>query len=207
VSSPVVDALADPAPPAAPRDSTDDRILDAALRSFETFGLRRTSMEDVARQAGLGRVTLYRRFRSRDALVGAVILREANRFLAELDARVAPLETLAERAEEGFVFTVRAMREHRLVTRLLATEPEAVLPYLTIEGGPLLVAAREYLERLLLELQPSRSRSRSRTSLASEAGVRLMQSFLLTPGGPVDAADERSLRRFARQVIVPLLAA
>ena len=49
-------------------DPTTERILVGALQQFEEFGLRRTTMEDVARRVGVSRVTIYRRFAGKDAL-------------------------------------------------------------------------------------------------------------------------------------------
>ncbi|MCP9976309.1 TetR/AcrR family transcriptional regulator [Actinomadura madurae] len=122
-----------------------DRILDAALRSFETYGPRRTTMDDVARESGLGRATIYRRFPTKGDLVTGVLLREARRFFAELDEAVAALPTLEERLVEGFAVALRISREQRLVTRLMVVEPELILPHSTVKAGPLLAAARGYL--------------------------------------------------------------
>ncbi|WP_040697921.1 helix-turn-helix domain-containing protein, partial [Nocardia vinacea] len=61
------------------RDDAADpetRILDAALVQFSKVGVKKTTIEDVARQAGVDRVTVYRRVGSRDDLVQAVISRE-----------------------------------------------------------------------------------------------------------------------------------
>src|SRR3954463_11163384 len=87
-------------------DDTASRVLAAALEQFEEFGIRRTTMEDVARRAGLSRVTIYRRFPGKEALVEAVILGEAQRFFAELEAAVAGIESVEERIVEAFVRTL-----------------------------------------------------------------------------------------------------
>jgi AcrR family transcriptional regulator len=67
-------------------DEVSGRILDAALDRFAAFGLRRTTMEDIASAADVARATVYRRFTGRDEIVRAVILREMARFIAEVDA-------------------------------------------------------------------------------------------------------------------------
>ena len=61
-----------------------ERILDAALGQFEDFGLRRSTMEDIARRCGLSRITIYRRFPRKENLVEAVVLRELRNFLGDL---------------------------------------------------------------------------------------------------------------------------
>ncbi len=50
-------------------DKTYEKILDAGLALFVEFGLRRTTMEDVATRAGIGRATAYRRFADKDQLI------------------------------------------------------------------------------------------------------------------------------------------
>ncbi len=168
------------------REPQADRILDAALRCFETYGPRRTTMDDVARESGLGRATIYRRFPTKGDLVTGVLLREARRFFAELDEAVAALPTLAERLVEGFAVALRISREQRLVNRLMVVEPEQILPHSTVKAGPLLAAARR--------LHPSWLRTAQRLGAApadvdpevvAEILVRLTHSLVLTPEGHI----------------------
>lgn len=93
-------------------DPTARRILDAALEQFTVFGLRRSSMDDVAKRAGVSRVTVYRRFGTKDALVEQTLLRENSRFFQRLDQAVAALPTMEERVVEGFVVALRHTRAH-----------------------------------------------------------------------------------------------
>ena len=56
-------------------DEAGERIVEAALACFAELGIRRTSMDDIARAAGVGRTTVFRRFDSKDRLVQTVMLR------------------------------------------------------------------------------------------------------------------------------------
>jgi AcrR family transcriptional regulator len=47
---------------------TRQRILDAALVRFSGYGFRRTSMEDIAGEAGVSRATLYLQFANKEAI-------------------------------------------------------------------------------------------------------------------------------------------
>ena len=118
-----------------PEDS--DHILDAALALAAASGLRHLTMDDVARRAGVGRMTVYRRFGSRDALLDALAGREARRCLAELEAASpidAPLEV---QLSAGFETALRLIREHPLLARLARVEPDSVLhAFTTRPGGP-----------------------------------------------------------------------
>src|SRR3954453_16658759 len=89
-------------------DPTTDRVVSGALAQFEDFGIRRTTMEDVARRAGVARITVYRRFESKARLVEAVVLGEAQRFFAELEAATARFDSVEDRIVEAFAHTLAA---------------------------------------------------------------------------------------------------
>jgi len=190
---------------ASPRDETTERIVEGALHQFEEFGLRRTTMDDVARRVGVSRVTIYRRFSGKEALVEAVILREARAFFRELDDAVADCADTDELLAEGFAFALARMRSHALINRLLTTEPESLLPHLTREAGPIVDAARSFLaERLRRELGDA-AIEHADLEVGAELLVRLVLSFLLTPqsAARLDTADDA--RRFARRYLAPAL--
>ena len=195
----ILQAAVDGAPVANAPDPTTDRVLAAALARFEDLGIRRTTMEDVARQAGLSRVTVYRRFPQKERLVEAVILREAHRFFAELEAAVARFTSVEDRIVEAFVHTLEAAREQRLLNRLLQTEPEVMLPFLTTEGGRVLAAGTEFLAKQM-RMAGSDVPDREIDTVA-ELVARLVLSHLLTPG----LETPRAARRYARRYIAPLM--
>src|SRR5688572_28914213 len=99
------------APEPAP---TADRILDAAFATMAAHGLHRLSLEDVAREAGLSRQTVYRYFGSKDALVTAVILREEEGFLDRMAEAIESHADLRPAMEAAIVAGLRAAREHPL---------------------------------------------------------------------------------------------
>lgn len=191
-------------PTVAQADPTAVNVLDAALRQFELFGIERSTVEDIAKRAGLARVTVYRRFPAKDRLVEAVILRELGRFLTDLDRVIEPIDDPAERVTEGFVFTLEAARSHPLLQRLLESEPETLLPHLTTEGAPFIGAARQFL-LARLDRNAEAARSTDELEAVAEIVVRLILSFLLTPQAHVDLDDQEQARRFGRRYIEPIL--
>jgi AcrR family transcriptional regulator len=186
-------------------DRTTDRIIDAALRQFELFGVARSTVEQITKRSGLSRVTLYRRFPGKQQLVEAVVLREVRLFLDRLDERLDQLGTPEEKIAEGFVFTLDAIRSHVLLGRLLEAEPESVLRYFTVEGGPVVAAARDYLADRVAKDNPKDRRSTTELALAAELTVRLVISFLLTPQSVAELDDADAAREFARRYLAPLL--
>ncbi len=160
-------------------EGTRTRILDAAIRAMSTHGLARLSLEDVAQEAGVSRQTVYRYFGNRDALVSAAILREEDAFIARMVASAERHEEFRPALEAAFGEALRAAREHPLLDRLLATEPESLLPFLTTGHGPVLSAARPVVARLLARWVPGLSAPE--LELVSEAATRLIVSYAISP--------------------------
>lgn len=164
---------------------TRDRLLDAALRVVADRGLARLSLDAVARAAGLSRQTVYRHFGNRDGLVTAVILREEEAFLTAIRAAAARHADPRPSMEAALAAGLRVAREHPLLDRLLRDEPEALLPYLTTSGGPVLSAARPAIEGLLADRMPHLSPVQ--VQRAAETATRLFISYTIHPSeDPID---------------------
>ncbi|WP_191084248.1 TetR/AcrR family transcriptional regulator [Roseococcus microcysteis] len=93
------------AKPAAAKPSAADRIQDAARALFERQGIRATGVEEVCRVAGATKMSLYRNFPSKDALVAAILAEDA----AEHDAWVAESVAKAPDAEGRLHALIEAM--------------------------------------------------------------------------------------------------
>jgi AcrR family transcriptional regulator len=189
--------------------ATSERILDEAVRQAEELGVRRLTIGDVAQRVGLSRVTVYKYFPGKDQLVQAVLQREMRRFLRDVDAAVAPYDTLEERLVEGFVFALGWLRRHRLLNRLLRTDPELIVPNLTVGAGPVLAAGREFIAGFA-----RREADDGRLPLTddqiegvSELLARAVLSFLLTPESVLGMRTQAETRRFAENYLAPTLAA
>jgi AcrR family transcriptional regulator len=181
-------------------DALDVRILDAALAEFETYGLRRVSVEDVARRARVARTTIYRRFSNKEQLLQAVILRECRRFLSGIAAATEGLPA-REALVEGFVAGLREARSNPLLARVAQSEPEAFLPQLSMNGGAVMLAARDILAERL-----GRDRPRGEDLEAvCEILLRVALSLLLVPGGGLAVDDDEAARALARRHLIRLL--
>lgn len=187
------------------RDGTVRQILEAAVATFENLGIRRATMDDIARAAGLGRATVYRRFPQKGDLVRAALLFELRRFLAELDRRIAGAPTVRDRLVEGFVAGMTGVRNHPLLGRLLATEQGDVLPYLTVDGGPIIAVARAYLAEHIRAGVAAGEFAAGDPDQLAEILVRIAHSMVLTPAGVLPVADDEPTRTFARTQLTALL--
>jgi AcrR family transcriptional regulator len=186
------------------RDDTRARIMLAGLRQCAEVGLRRTTMEDIARRAGLARVTLYRHFQGKDSLVQAIILDEAERFFEALDEGIAEQPRNEERLVEGFAFALEFTRRHALFQRLLRTEPESLLPYL-VGDSYLIAAVRRAVVRRILSDGDKPSLTPDEAERIAELLVRLVLSLALSPESVLPVADADGARHVARAYLVPAL--
>ena len=193
------------AAPVVGEDALFDRVAAAALDEFAEHGIRRTSMEDIARRAGVSRMTVFRRFASKQRLVEVVIAREVHRGMQELDLLWEGAETLEDRLVAGFEFAGRYVRGHPLFDRLLRSEPEVLLPPLTLDGGPVLELYRSLIaNRLQAEVNAGRAATSDIDGVA-EVIARLAISLLLTRDGTITLDDPHSVRRLVNLTLLPML--
>jgi AcrR family transcriptional regulator len=182
-----------------------DRILDGALAQFCDTGLTRSTMDDVARRCGLSRVTIYRRFANKNALISAVLLRECRRCLVELETAVAGLADIEQRLVEGFAFTLRYTREHPLIGGLLRLEPQVILPYMTVHAAVPTAVVRGFLTQYLRRAKDAGELAAPDVEQIAELMARITVSFLLNPISCMQLESGDQLRTFAQRYLVPLL--
>ncbi|MWA09388.1 TetR/AcrR family transcriptional regulator [Streptomyces sp. BA2] len=189
-----------------PDDEVTTRLLDAAYEQFCRMGIKRSTMADVARLAGLSRITVYRRFASKEALVEQVVRREFRRYFDQFIVEIKDAGSVADRVVLGFVSSLRAIRSHPLIGGLLAVEPDAVVPSMTSDGGRTLAVVRQFVAgRLRQEQRAGNVSGEVDVDLVAEMMVRVSTSFLVVPSQLIDLDDEDQLRALARQFLVPML--
>lgn len=180
-----------------------DAILDGALAAFLDFGVRRTNMAEIARRAGISPATLYRRYSQKSDLVAAVGLREAMRVLARLDKVIDTEATPLEQLTLLYTAVSDEVRSNDLLHRLLDTEPESVLPKLTVDAEPILAIGRDYLAGFLTRLQGEGHLPTYDVRPVADVLTRLTQSELLTPSA--EPLTPRQVRAFVRHHLAPFI--
>ena len=127
-----------------------DRIFEATYACIARYGIAKTSVEDAARQAKVSRATVYRYFPGgKDELMRETIAWEVARFFRSLADALAGIDDLPGLIEEALVFAHRAVEEHAVLQRVLATEPERLLPELTVEANRVLGLIKAFLRPYL----------------------------------------------------------
>ncbi|MCF8589003.1 TetR/AcrR family transcriptional regulator [Gordonia liuliyuniae] len=181
-----------PSPERAPERRTaanaisEDVILDAATRLMSTIGIRRTTMADVARTAGVSRATLYRRFPNVESLAAQVTTREFARIAA-----AAPV-TGRGATRQAMIVTmthlVREARRHPLLRRIIELDPEFLAPYLLQRTGRTSRSQLAAIEhQIVVGQQDGEIRAGSPRRIAATV-LQMAWSFTLT--GPVFTAPD-----------------
>lgn len=122
-------------------------MLDAVRDCVLAVGVRRTTLTDVARRAGVSRMTLYRRWPDVRSLVGDLMTRE----WVDVATRAMPEHRTGTTARtlivDGLVAGVKAFRAHPLFRKIIDVDPELLLPYVLDRRG----ASQEALLGLIAE--------------------------------------------------------
>jgi AcrR family transcriptional regulator len=115
-------------------NTSDEPYLDAARDNILAVGWRRTTLTDIARRAGVSRMTIYRRWPDMQALLADLLVREWGGLI---DDSLLDLEGSQTRATivEGVTGTVAKLRENPVFMRILEVDPELLLPYLLERRG------------------------------------------------------------------------
>ncbi len=109
-----------------------DAYLDAARACILDVGWRRTTLTEVARRAGVSRMTIYRTWADMPQLLGDLMTREWAGVVTDQISQDGPA---IDRIADAILGTVRALRHNELFVRIVELDPELILPYLFSRRG------------------------------------------------------------------------
>jgi AcrR family transcriptional regulator len=182
------------------RSSTRVRLVNAALECLARQGSVKTTVDDIAREAGFSRATLYRTFPGgKDDVLQAVVSTEAARLFSALAVVMGEATDLEEVLVAGMVEAAGRLSSHRALSYMLRHEPGVILPHLTFAhmdrilmvGGDF---ASPFFGRWLEPDQASR---------AAEWAVRIVLAYVSDPAPGVDLADPEDTRALVRAFVLP----
>ena len=180
--------------------SQEERVVDATLACIARWGVAKTSFEDVAREAGVSRATVYRLFPGgRDALLQAVVRTELARFSHAVDVRLAETETLEDLLVAGIVEAGTRLATHAALRTVLTYEPALVLTHLAFDRTAEVFAAATALAKPHLR----RFLNEDNAAIAAEWAARIVVSYASWASVDVDITDEASVRRLVNTFILP----
>jgi AcrR family transcriptional regulator len=161
-------------------DDTRQRIIDATYACVARWGLAKTTVEDAAREAKVSRATVYRTFPGgRDELISATVSWATRQFFVRLFEHVQDAGSLEQVMERGIMFAHRAIVEHDVLQRVMQTEPEKLLPALTVES----IRIRQSIAAFLVPYLSQRGVARGvDPDEAADFLARMVLSYISAPG-------------------------
>jgi AcrR family transcriptional regulator len=178
----------------------EQRVVDAALRCVARWGIGKTTLDDVAREASCSRATIYRLFPGgKDALLDAITAVELDRFFRGLAQTFDEAHDLEDLLVGGIVYASRALAGHAALQFVLAYEPELVLPKVAFHHADRVLSAISAFAAPYLTPHVGAEEA----PRVAEWVARLVLTYTLAPADDVDTGDEESVRRLVRTFVLP----
>jgi TetR/AcrR family transcriptional regulator len=179
----------------------DRTILDTARAVFETYGVRRANIEDVAARAGVSRSTIYRRFPTKDDLFEQVVRREAELFFTTLNQATTGRNP-EEAVIEAFTLGVRLIHDSPLYSRIVQSEPELFGMFSRSHAFPI----RQFADGVAYTLRRCGADIPD-ADLADIADIllRVALGIIVFPTDRLDTSDEAAVREYAARYLIPII--
>jgi AcrR family transcriptional regulator len=163
-------------------------MLDAARTCVLAVGVRRTTLTDIARRAGVSRMTIYRRWPDVRSLVGDLMTRE---WLAALPPSIPRDDTRPVRPLliSSLLDGIRSLREHPLFRKIVEVDPELLLPYLLERRGASQDAMLSVLERAVRAGHDDGTIRTDAPTRQARTILLIAQSFMMSGHTMTDDAD------------------
>jgi TetR/AcrR family transcriptional regulator len=186
---------------AEPLTDLDRAILDTARTVFETYGVRRANIEDVAARAGVSRSTVYRRFPTKDDLFGQVVWREAETFFTTLDRATTGCDP-RQAVVEAFALGVRLVHDSPLYSRIADSEPELLGMFSRSDVFPI----RQFADGIARTLRRCGADIPG-PDLDNIADIllRVALGIIVFPTDRLDTSDPAAVREYAARYLVPII--
>lgn len=176
-------------------------IISSAIKCFEQYGPQRTSMDDIAKTAGISRKTLYRVFEDRPRLIQAVLQKRLVNIVAKVQAKVAKAVSFEEALLEGSVVAVSFVLKDKLITDIILNETDHTLEQFLIHGNKRIYETNMNLWKIAID--KGRQDGVVKAGLSDDRIIEIMASIhalaVMRNEGPAKQ------RAFLKDVLVPAL--
>ena len=186
-----------------PQDSEAAQVhfIDAAEACFERYGVVKTTMEDIAKMAGVSRPTVYRHFADRDSLILAVVMRRARSLIGKAQAFIRRHETFEDQLVEGLMFLVKTGRRDPFVRILVSPEHLETAQQIFGATDAVVDLTHEMWEPILADAE---ERGELNPGLDHREIARWLTHVELILVGRFDlAVDDDEIRRMLRTFLAP----
>jgi AcrR family transcriptional regulator len=182
------------------RSSQRIKVVDASLRCLARQGTTKTTVDDIAREAGLSRATLYRIFPGgKEAIFSAVVDTEVARLFSALAVAMGEATDLEDVLVAGISEAATRLTSHAALAYLLEFEPGLIQPVLAFsEGDRLLLVASDFAAPFF-----GRWLEHEQAIRAAEWAVRIVLSYIVNPAEGVDLSQAEHARQLVQAFVLP----
>jgi AcrR family transcriptional regulator len=176
------------------------RIIDGTLACLARHGTAKTTVDDIARQSGVSRATVYRAFPGgRDEILGAVVDTEMARLFSALGVCLGNAGDLTTALVGGIVEASSRLRDHAALHFLVEHEPGIILGHLAFdESDRLLGTASRFTAPFL-----ARWMSPDEAERVAEWAARIVLSYAISPSSRLDTCNEVDATRLVTTFMLP----
>lgn len=187
----------------ADEEERRQQILEAALECFSQLGIAKTSVNDVARAAGVSRGTVYRYFGDRQVLIDETVDFGARRYYGEVAQAMSRQATLAKQVGAMAEIVAQTLVEHRLRDRLMSDDHELLRRVIT-DGDASVRRTTHFLGPYVDAAKKRGEVAKSiDTPSASEWLARVIHSLSTVQASPTfDTSKPKAVSRFVERFAV-----
>lgn len=183
-------------------DEARQQILAAAEQVILRYGVAKTTMDDIGREAGVSRPTVYRYFADRDALLSALIERRSRMLFDRARKFIASQGTFDEQLVEGLIYLVDHGRRDPIV-RILVSPEHMELATTLVGGSGLAAELTGEMWGPILDAAAERGEIRTGLDLAQVSEWLALVQFILVGRLDFQRADDPGHRVLLRNFVLP----
>ncbi|MCX2711993.1 TetR/AcrR family transcriptional regulator [Mycolicibacterium sp. J2] len=183
-------------------DEARQQILAAAERVITRYGVPKTTMDDIGKEAGVSRPTVYRYFGDRDALLGALIERRSRMLFARAHDFIVSHATFADQLVEGLVYLVDHGRRDPVV-RILVSPEHMELAAPIVGGADLATNLTAEMWEPVFRQAMARGEIRADLDMKAVSEWLALVQFILVGRLDFSSADDPGHRKMLREFVLP----
>jgi AcrR family transcriptional regulator len=183
-------------------DEARQQILAAAERVIQRYGVPKTTMDDIGKETGVSRPTVYRYFGDRDALLRALIERRSRMLFERARTFILSHDTFAEQLVEGLVYLVDHGRKDPVV-RILVSPEHMELAMPLVGGSNLATELTAEMWEPILHRAVERGEIRADLDMSAVAEWLALVQFILVGRLDFARADDPGHRKMLREFVLP----
>tara|TARA_R110002049_G_scaffold7808_4_gene44081 strand:- start:1063 stop:1704 length:642 start_codon:yes stop_codon:yes gene_type:complete len=175
------------------------RILDAGELCILRFGIRRTSMGEVARVGKLSRGSIYRYFNAKEALVEGIIRRQQERFLNHTEEQLGKETSLVDKVTHA-VMAGRKDMQTGIFASLADVEPET-LAMMFLDPNFYQRSLSFWPPHVRMAQEAGEIGAQVRVDFMTDLIVRMAVSLVMFPKMGVELKSRSAVRAYLQQVL------